>query len=129
MTGVWVAVGIAAAGGVGAALRHVVDQAIPKGQRHTFPWGLFVVNLTGSFVLGVLTGLAWDDPIHAILATGLLGGYTTFSSASLDTAKLLLARRFVAALANGAGVLVAAVACAAGGIALGLVLSHVLAGR
>ena len=121
MTGAWLALAVALAGGAGAALRHLVDQAVPKG-KPIFPWGLFVVNLTGSFVLGLLIGLALGDPVHTILATGLLGGYTTFSSASLDTAKLLGERRFGAALANGAGVLVAGVACAVGGIALGAAL-------
>ncbi|MBP1325395.1 CrcB protein [Leucobacter exalbidus] len=119
MTGVWLALGVALAGGIGAALRHLVDQLVPKGTRHAFPWGLFVVNLTGSFVLGILTGLALDDAVQAVLATGLLGGYTTFSSASLDTAKLLMARRFTAAVANAAGVMVAAIACAVAGILLG----------
>ena len=118
MTGVWLALAVAAAGGVGAALRQAVDHAMPKG-KPAFPWGLFVVNLTGSFALGLLTGTALGDPTHALLATGLLGGYTTFSSASLDTAKLLTERRFGAALANGAGVLVAGVTCAIAGIALG----------
>lgn len=121
MSGVWLALAVAVAGGAGAVLRHLVDQAVPKG-KPTFPWGLFVVNLTGSFVLGMLTGVALRDPVHAILATGLLGGYTTFSSASLDTAKLLCERRFGAALANGAGVLVGGIACAVGGIALGAAL-------
>lgn len=119
MTGVWLALAVAAAGGAGAALRHVVDQAVPKGARREFPWGLFVVNLTGSFALGILTGLALGDPVHAIFATGLLGGYTTFSSASLDTAVLLRERRFGAAFANGAGVLGAGIVCAVGGILLG----------
>lgn len=119
MTEIWLALGAAVAGGLGAALRQAIDHAVPKGRR-AFPWGLFVVNLTGSFALGLLTGAVLGDPMHAILATGLLGGYTTFSSASLDTAKLLTERRFGAALANGVGVLVAGVACAIAGIALGV---------
>ncbi|MHA3684512.1 fluoride efflux transporter FluC [Leucobacter sp. HY1908] len=122
MTGVWHALTIAAAGGAGAALRYGVDRAMARRRRHSFPWGLFVVNLTGSFALGVLTGLALGSPIAEVVGVGLLGGYTTFSSASLDTAKLLAERRFGAALANGAGVLVAAVVCAMLGIALGTTL-------
>lgn len=122
MSGVLHALAIAAAGGVGAALRYGVDAAVAKNRNQTFPWALLIVNLTGSFVLGVLTGLALGLPVAELLGVGLLGGYTTFSSASLDTAKLLAARRFKAALANGAGVLVAAVGCAILGIALGSAL-------
>lgn len=121
MTGIWLAVGVSIAGGVGSVLRHLVDRLVSHDMSAApaFPWGLLTVNLSGSFVLGLLTGLALGHPAMAIIATGLLGGYTTFSSASLDTVKLLMARRYTAALTNGLGVLVAAVACAVGGILLG----------
>lgn len=122
MSGVWLALAVGITGGIGAALRHMVDQVVPKGQP-PFPWGLFVVNLTGSFALGWLTGFALGNPVGVILATGLLGGYTTFSSASLDTAKLLRERRWGATLANGLGVLVAGIACAVGGIVLGAAIA------
>lgn len=122
MNGVVLALAVGLAGGVGAVLRHVVDTAVPKG-KHPFPWGLFIVNLTGSFVLGVATGLAIGDPLYAVLATGVLGGYTTFSSASLDTAQLVCERRYTAALANGVGVLLAGIACAVSGIMLGVRLA------
>lgn len=121
MTSIWLAAVVGLAGGVGAALRHLVDRLVSQSMSTApaFPWGLLTVNLSGSFVLGLLTGLALGQPSLAIIATGLLGGYTTFSSASLDTAKLLITRRYTAALTNGLGVLVAAVACAVGGMMLG----------
>lgn len=116
MSGLWLALGIAAAGGLGAAARALVDGSVPDHLRRRFPWGLLVVNLTGSFALGLLTGTALQDPILAIAATGFLGGYTTFSSASFDSVRLLGERRYVAAILNGPGVLLAAVGLAVLGI-------------
>lgn len=112
MTGIVLALAIAAAGGVGAALRFAIDGSIPQRVREKFPWGIFAVNLSGSFVLGVMTGLALDDPVFSVLAIGVLGGYTTFSTASLEAVELLLKRRYAAALAYGPGMLVATVALA-----------------
>lgn len=81
---------IALAGGVGAALRFVVDGVI--SQRVRLPWGTLVVNVTGSFLLGLLVAavgdLAASDDVHAVLGTGLLGGYTTFSAASVEAVNL-----------------------------------------
>ena len=119
MTPLWIAVGVAVAGGLGAALRYLVDFGVSRALRGRFPWGLLVVNLSGSFAIGLLTGLAWAHPIAVIATTGFLGGYTTFSSASLDTAALLAERRFVAAVTNGLGVLLLAVGLAVAGILLG----------
>lgn len=118
MNGVWMALGIAAAGGVGAAVRHLVDNSLPDRVRERFPWGIMVINLTGSFVLGILVGLSLEHPIASVLSGGLLGGYTTFSTASLDTVRLLAARRPVAALLNGPGMLVFAIVLAGAGILL-----------
>ena len=106
MIGLWSAIGIAVAGGAGAAVRHLVDSSVPERIRARFPWGIMLINLTGSFALGALVGLALGDPIATILATGFLGGYTTFSTASLDSVRLLAKRRYLAALLNGPGMLV-----------------------
>lgn len=118
MGGIWVALGLAAAGGVGAAARVLVDRSVPARIRARFPWGIFLVNLTGSFALGLLTGAALGQPVTAILATGFLGGYTTFSTASLDTLRLLQQRRIGAALLNGIGMLGVTVGAAVCGILL-----------
>ena len=104
---------IAAAGGVGAALRMAVDRVINAQTNSGFPWGLLVVNLSGSYLLGLVVGLSTPQPWLALLATGLLGGFTTFSSASLDTARLVLARRWLPAIGSGLCVLIAALALAA----------------
>lgn len=118
MSGVWVALGIAAAGGVGAAARHLVDNSLPDRVRERFPWGIMLINLTGSFALGILVGLALDHPIASVLSVGFLGGYTTFSTASLDAVRLLAVKRTAAALLNGPGMLVLSTALAVAGILL-----------
>jgi CrcB protein len=118
----------AAAGGVGAALRFVVDGAVTRrlAQRargQAYPYGILVVNLSGSLLIGFLLGAA--GPIHplvTVFGVGALGGYTTFSTASFDTVRLLRRGRPLAAFANGLGQLVLAVAAAAAGFALGALL-------
>jgi CrcB protein len=114
---------VAAAGGVGAALRFVVDGVVRARIRSSYPVGVTIINVTGSFLLGLLTGLALtrlvSDEWLLVLGTGLLGGYTTFSTASFETVRLLQLRRPGAALANGLGMLVASVAVATLGLWLG----------
>ncbi|MGA9101202.1 fluoride efflux transporter FluC [Aeromicrobium sp.] len=109
---------IAAAGGLGAATRLVVDGLVRHRVSSTFPWATVLINVTGSFLLGLLVGLGAGDRWQDVLGTGFLGGYTTFSAASLETAGLVLDRRPLAAAVNGLGVLVACVAAAACGYAL-----------
>ena len=87
----------------------------------TLPWATILINVTGSFLLGLLVGLGAGERWHDVVGAGFLGGYTTFSTASLETAGLLLDRRPLAAAANGLGVLVACVAAASGGYALGTI--------
>ncbi|MGG7466075.1 fluoride efflux transporter CrcB [Plantibacter sp. YIM 135347] len=119
--------GIAAAGGLGAVARLVVDGAIRARWATRFPWGTTVINVTGSFLLGLVTGLAvahvLDDSWKLVIGTGLLGGYTTFSTASVETVRLLRDGRLRAGLANGLGMLVGAVVASALGMLLGLAAS------
>ena len=110
---------IALAGGLGAAARLVIDGLVRRRLPSTFPWATILVNISGSFLLGLLVGLGAGDRWQQVLGTGFLGGYTTFSTASFETASLLLDRRPLAAAVNGIGVLVACVAAASGGYALG----------
>lgn len=106
--------GLALAGGLGAAARFAVDAAV--GRRVI---AIVLVNVTGSFLLGLLVGAGAGDDTVAVLGTGFLGGYTTFSTASVQTATFLLERRPAAAIAHGLGVLVICVAAASAGFALG----------
>ncbi|MGI9086017.1 MAG: fluoride efflux transporter FluC [Aeromicrobium sp.] len=110
---------IAAAGGLGAATRLVVDGLVRRRTPSTFPWATILINVTGSFLLGLLVGSGAGTRWLDVVGIGFLGGYTTFSAASLETAGLLLDRRPLAAAANGIGALVACVAAASVGYALG----------
>ncbi|WP_043675893.1 fluoride efflux transporter FluC [Clavibacter michiganensis] len=123
MTGPLVFALICLAGGVGSALRLLVDGTIRGRVGTAYPWGTTVINVTGSFGLGLLTGAAAQaglpHDLLLILGGGLMGGYTTFSTASLETVRLAQAGRYGAALANGAGMLVACIAAAGLGIVVG----------
>ncbi|OUE23819.1 putative fluoride ion transporter CrcB [Clavibacter michiganensis] len=123
MTGPLVFALICVGGGVGSALRLLVDGVVKGRVGASYPWGTTVINVTGSFGLGLLTGAAahagLPHDLLLILGGGLMGGYTTFSTASLETVRLAQAGRLGAALANGVGMLVASVAAAGLGIAVG----------
>lgn len=114
---------LAVAGGFGAAARLVLDGVIRTRVAGTVPWGTIVVNVTGSFALGLLTALAAGRLVpeawHLVVGTGFLGGYTTFSTASFETMRLLQERRWTIAVLNGLGVLITAVAAAALGLWIG----------
>lgn len=82
-------------GGIGAALRHGVNIGMGRLVGTGFPWGTLTVNVLGSLVMGLLTGwFAFRGEVgltqHArlLLTTGVLGGFTTFSTFSLDVALL-----------------------------------------
>ena len=107
------------AGGLGAVCRFVLDGVVRSRWASLLPWGTIAINISGSLLLGLLTGLAVPDDLRLIVGTGFLGGYTTFSTASLETVRLLIDRRPAAALLNGLGVLVAATLAAGLGLWLG----------
>lgn len=119
---------VACAGGVGAAARLLVDGLIKTRARGPLPVSTLIINVTGSLVLGFVTGLALGHLLpeqwHLVLGSGFLGGYTTFSTASVETVRLVQGGRYAAALVNALGMLVVAVAAAA----LGLWLAAVIAG-
>jgi fluoride exporter len=112
---------VAVAGGVGAGLRFLVDGLVRGRLGARLPWGTALINVSGSFLLGLLTGLVtrgMPPEVLAVLGTGLLGGYTTFSTASIETVRLLQQRRIAASLLYGLGVLVLSVAAAGLGLLL-----------
>jgi CrcB protein len=114
------------AAAVGAPVRYVVDQAIQHRWPGAFPAGTLTVNVTGSLVLGLLTGLAAHHGLApqavTILGTGLLGGYTTFSTFSYETIRLLEDGAVAEAALNVGGSLTFGLAAAAAGLGLALVL-------
>ncbi len=119
---------VAAGGALGSLARYAVGVALPH-EPGGFPWGTLVVNVVGSFLLGVLTVLVlstWSRRPLAqnFLGVGVLGGFTTFSAYSLELRDLLAADRPVLALLYAALTLAAGL----GAAALGLSAS-VAAGR
>lgn len=118
----------ALAGGAGAVARFVLDGAMTqrlarRTRGQSYPLGILVVNLSGSALIGLLLGcFSAGDAVVTVLGVGLLGGYTTFSTASFDTVRLLQRGRVLAGLANGVGQLVAAVLAAALGYWVGVLL-------
>jgi CrcB protein len=112
------------AAAVGAPLRYVVDQAVQHRWPGAFPTGTLTVNLSGSFLLGLLTGLAahhgFDPQAVTVLGTGLLGAYTTFSTFSYETVRLLEDGAVAEAALTVAGSLALGLAAAAAGLGLAL---------
>jgi len=90
---------IALAGGLGAVSRFVADGLLRTVVGRIFPWSTVIINVSGSLLLGVLTGLALryqaDATIKLIWGFGFCGGYTTFSTASYEAVRLVEERRIV----------------------------------
>lgn len=118
--------GIAVAGGIGAAGRFFVDGAIRSRTNGTMPWGTIIINVSGSFLLGLIAGFTGHqllpEPAFLIVGTGFLGGYTTFSTASFETVRLIQERKWFAGTLNGLGTLVTATAAAGLGLWIGSVV-------
>jgi CrcB protein len=82
----WIGVGVF--GAIGSWARFRVGGLIAARRPGAFPLGTFVVNLTGGFLLGLLTGLSVTGDALLVFGTGLLGGYTTFSTWMVETQRL-----------------------------------------
>jgi CrcB protein len=87
-------------GGAGAIARFLVDNAVSRRAGREFPFGILAVNLGGTFVLGVLAGLAVDGDALRLFAGGLIGAYTTFSTWVFDSHRLAEEGRPGLAVAN-----------------------------
>jgi len=109
-------------GGVGAVVRYLVDGAMRRRIAGTFPFGTLAVNVGGSFILGLVTGLVWYHGVGArvrvLVGVGFCGGLTTWSTAVWGSVRLAEDRRWPEAVAYTLGGLAAALAAAAAGIAL-----------
>ncbi|MGV9188762.1 fluoride efflux transporter FluC [Arcanobacterium canis] len=110
---------LALAAGLGAACRFLLDDALTSADSR-MPRGTWVVNTLGSFLLGICAGAANTGALSsywlAILGTGFCGGFTTFSTASLDSVKLAHRGERWIALLNSTGMIVVCVAAAAVGL-------------
>ncbi|GHV77918.1 putative fluoride ion transporter CrcB [Spirochaetia bacterium] len=100
MNYLWVFLG----GGLGAGLRYLSVQGVGAVFKPSFPLGTLAVNAAGSLIIGFLFGAfeirAVPANLRLFLITGFLGGYTTFSSYSLETVRLFMAGSVPAALVN-----------------------------
>lgn len=117
-------VAIAVAGALGALGRYGLDGFVSRRTPTSFPWGTFVVNMSGSFALGllfvVMTERFRPDPwLRSAVTIGLLGAYTTFSTLSLETYRLAEDGAYGLAAANALGSLAAGLAAVYAGIVLG----------
>jgi CrcB protein len=110
-------------GGLGSSMRHVVNQLGARYLGTHFPYHTFLINITGSTVMGLIAGyLAFkggaSQPWRLFLMTGILGGYTTFSAFSLDAALLYERGEIWLALLYVVGSVVLAIAGLFAGLAL-----------
>ena len=120
----WVA--FVAAGALGAPARYLIDGAVQDRTQGAFPWGTFVVNVTGSLLFGFVTGLALQHAFprapRIVLGTGFCGSYTTFSTFTFETVRLIEEGALNEAIRNALGTLVAGTGAAALGFALAAAL-------
>lgn len=111
-------------GGVGSVARYAVTTLVGARLGAAFPFGTLAVNAVGSLLMGLIMGLALGahtslpEPVRLLLAVGFLGGFTTFSSFSMETVTLLNGGEHLAALANVAINCAVGIALAALGVAL-----------
>ncbi|WP_041540345.1 fluoride efflux transporter CrcB [Catenulispora acidiphila] len=119
-----IAVSVAAA--IGASARYLLDKALTGRCASTLPIGTLTINITGAFLLGLLTGLAAHHgmPKNAltVLGTGFCGAYTTFSTFSYETMRLVEDGSIAEATTNVAVSLTAGMATAAAGLGAALLL-------
>ena len=116
----WIAIGSA----LGGMARYACSRAVALRYGETFPWGTLVVNVTGSLIIGFIAGLTGPDSrllvspnTRNFLMVGICGGYTTFSSFSLQTLELVRNRNFGEAFGN---ILLSVAACMAA-VAIGYI--------
>ncbi len=115
---VWVGL----AGSVGAAARFVLDGTVRSRTTTRWPAGTLLINVSGSLLLGLLTGLVIFDhaspTLTLVAGTGFCGGFTTFSTASFETVRLIQQGELAAARANLALTVGGTLLAAAAGLAL-----------
>ena len=119
----WKVLAIALGAALGANLRYGVSLWAAKRWGVEFPFGTFLINVSGSFCIGLIltlgtTRLVLTEETRLFLVTGFLGGYTTFSTFSIEAVNLAISGRIGAALAYSGGSVVVGMAAAAAGIAL-----------
>ena len=117
-----IVVGLASA--LGAVCRYLLDQVAQHQHDQTFPWGTFVINASGSLMLGLITGLAIHHGLPkvptTVIGVGFVGGYTTWSTYMWESLALAEAGALLAAGANLLGSLIIGLGAGAAGFGLAL---------
>lgn len=114
-------------GACGTGARYLLGGAVARWAGPDFPYGTLVVNVLGSFLIGVvqqvgLTSLLIPDTLRVVLAVGVMGGFTTYSSFSYETIRLLEAGSWMAATLYVVFTTALCLGCCAAGLSLGRVL-------
>lgn len=118
------ALAVLAGGGIGSLLRYGITFALAQRLGPGFPWATFAINVTGSFVIGFVAevtqtrALAANPLLRLFLMTGVLGGYTTFSSFSFETLTMIGERAVMLAATYAIGSVALGLAAAFAGVAL-----------
>ena len=127
LTYLWIAIGSA----LGGMARYACSRAVAQSFGETFPWGTLTVNVSGSLIIGFIAALSGPDSrliissdARMFMMVGLCGGFTTFSSFSLQTLELIRNRDFAEA---GGNILLSVAACMAA-VAIGYIAGAALAG-
>ncbi|ADG10021.1 fluoride efflux transporter CrcB [Caulobacter segnis] len=112
---------VAAGGAVGSVARYLVGVGALRAFGSGWPYGTFTVNVVGGFLMGCLAswlahrGAASSEPWRVLLGVGVMGGFTTFSSFSLETALMIQKRAYLQAFSySAASVLLSVAALFAG---------------
>ncbi len=117
----WLALGLA--GALGAMARFGLNYWMMQWFGREFPWGIFSINILGSFLIGflgvfLLSKLHWDEPLRIVVLTGFLGAFTTFSAFSIDALTLLERGTWLLAMFYIVGSVTFALLAARGGMLL-----------
>jgi CrcB protein len=118
---------VATGGAIGAAMRYAVGGFVGSRAGAGFPWGTFAVNIAGAFLLGLLMALSSERAVigaawRLFLGIGVLGGFTTFSTLSYETVRLLEQGSALQGLVNMFGTGLVGIIAALAGLALGRAL-------
>ena len=114
---------VAVGGALGSVLRYLVSHWFTQRLGPAFPWGTFAINVSGAFIIGVVLQLAvtragFNPYVRLFMATGILGGYTTFSAFAYETYLLGANGSSLQSLAYAGGSVIAGVAAAFAGVVL-----------
>lgn len=125
----WAVYCIVGTGGfIGANARFVLGRWAAQKWGTDFPWGTFLINVSGSFLLGLFAALAvrfaWNDGWRLLIAVGFLGAFTTFSTFTYESLQLMEQGRLLRAGLN----LLGSVAVGMLGVALGVAAARILPG-